>query len=514
MKALIYCRVSSQRQVDEGNGLSSQEQRCRGYCKNKNYIVEKVFSDGAVSGKLFERPAMRELLNYVDNHPSEKYAVVFDDLSRFSRDMEAQLRLRTEFNARELKRECLNFTFDETPESEYAELVLTAGNQYQRQSNRRQVIQKQKARLEKGYWAFYPPLGLSAVADPLHGKLLQSIEPYATIIKKALESYADGLLSTQEDVQAYILGKYRELGINKKLSMNGTQHILKQILYAGYIEYPKWGVERRKAQHNGFISIETFEKVQLRIKAKGKKWTRHDYSQDFPLRTHLICTHCNKPLTASWNTGRHKRKYPNYFCINKVCIYKNKVIGRNNMESQFVELLNKVQLDNEVLEVARIVLSDMWNSRKSNYEEMKRLSHRRISEVEKKVSSLLERITKTTSDELVSIYEGEIEKHTKEIKDIKKELLVNPYADERFGTAIDNLFATLKNPIDMWKNDNVNNKKAVLFAYFGGKVEYDYIKGFGNASLAYPISLIGGIGSKKNSGVEMGGNEPPSKNHI
>ena len=46
LKWLIYCRVSSAKQVKEWNGLSSQEKRCRDYATNSLWIeVEKVFND-------------------------------------------------------------------------------------------------------------------------------------------------------------------------------------------------------------------------------------------------------------------------------------------------------------------------------------------------------------------------------------------------------------------------------------------------------------------------------------
>ncbi len=514
MKALIYCRVSSQRQVKEGNGLSSQEQRCRVHAVQKGYPVEAVFPDDGISGGLFERPAMKQLIQYIDNHTLEEYVIIFDDLSRFARDVKVHIQLRAEFSSRGVRLECLNFNFEESDESEMAELMLAVSNQYQRKSNRRQVIQKQKARLEKGYWAFFPPLGLSAVKDPIHGKLLKPVEPYASIIKTALENYAVGILNTQEDVQRFILNKYKEHGITKKLSLSGTQRILRQILYTGYVEYPKWSVERRKGHHEGIITIETYEKVQQRIRSKGKKWTRHDYSSDFPLRTHIICVSCNKPLTASWNTGRHGRRYPNYFCINKYCKYKYKVIGRKSMEDQFEALLYKVRLDNTILDVAKLVLTEAWNLKKNSYEEIRQLYLNRKVELEAKVSSLLERITKASSEDLIKVYENEIEKYSQEIRSIDMELISNPYNDERFGTATEKLFSLLKNPIDMWQSENVNDKKAVLYAYFNGKVEYDYKNGFGTASLAYPVKLIGNLATSKNTGVEMAGNEPASKNHI
>ncbi len=41
-KAVIYCRVSSPKQVKEGHGLQSQETRCREYAKHKGYKVIRL----------------------------------------------------------------------------------------------------------------------------------------------------------------------------------------------------------------------------------------------------------------------------------------------------------------------------------------------------------------------------------------------------------------------------------------------------------------------------------------
>ena len=49
-KAIIYCRVSSDRQVKEGHGLDGQELRWRKYADMHGYEVAAVFRDEGVSG--------------------------------------------------------------------------------------------------------------------------------------------------------------------------------------------------------------------------------------------------------------------------------------------------------------------------------------------------------------------------------------------------------------------------------------------------------------------------------
>jgi len=49
-KALIYCRVSSRSQEQEGHGQESQETRCRQHAKAMGYEVAAVFPDTMTGG--------------------------------------------------------------------------------------------------------------------------------------------------------------------------------------------------------------------------------------------------------------------------------------------------------------------------------------------------------------------------------------------------------------------------------------------------------------------------------
>jgi len=205
-KALIYCRVSSERQKNEGHGLDSQEHRCRLYCEQKGYAIEKVFRDSFSGGGDFtKRPGMPELIKHLDERPySNNYVVVFDDISRLARDTEAHLKLRATFKARNAIVECLNFNFDDSPEGHFAETIMAASAELQRLQNRRQVIQKQRARLEAGYWPFNPFPGYKHVKDVQHGKLLTPHEKESKLITEALEGFALDRFHTQGDVRRFL----------------------------------------------------------------------------------------------------------------------------------------------------------------------------------------------------------------------------------------------------------------------------------------------------------------------
>ena len=78
--AVIYCRVSSAKQVREGHGLASQETRCREFAQLKGYQVVEVFHDEGVSGSLINRPGMHALLTYLQKNKARQPIVLIDDV--------------------------------------------------------------------------------------------------------------------------------------------------------------------------------------------------------------------------------------------------------------------------------------------------------------------------------------------------------------------------------------------------------------------------------------------------
>jgi predicted site-specific integrase-resolvase len=89
---LVYARVSSKRQETDGSGLQSQEGRCMDFLKRNSVDYQKSFLDSySGGGDFMNRPAMKELLAYIDKNIHKKYVVVFDDLARFARDVEEPL---------------------------------------------------------------------------------------------------------------------------------------------------------------------------------------------------------------------------------------------------------------------------------------------------------------------------------------------------------------------------------------------------------------------------------------
>src|ERR1700692_4712840 len=62
MNCLIYCRVSTEEQANQGYSLDTQEKLCRDFAERQGYSVSGVYRDEGKSGTTLGRPALQDLL--------------------------------------------------------------------------------------------------------------------------------------------------------------------------------------------------------------------------------------------------------------------------------------------------------------------------------------------------------------------------------------------------------------------------------------------------------------------
>jgi len=61
--ALVYCRVSTWRQVVEKFGLDTQEDVCKRWCETNEIPIIKIVKDQGISGGTFDREGLDEVLD-------------------------------------------------------------------------------------------------------------------------------------------------------------------------------------------------------------------------------------------------------------------------------------------------------------------------------------------------------------------------------------------------------------------------------------------------------------------
>jgi len=509
--AVIYTRVSDTKQKTHGDGLRSQETRCREYATNKGYEVVKVFQDD-ISGKNRERPGMEEMLEWVRKHRAHAPVVIIDDINRWARDTFVHWLFRENIADAGATLESPSIEFGESSSARFHENIMASAAQYQREQNAEQVKNRMRARVMNGYWVFPAPMGYSYQRKPGHGKVLVRNEPLASIVQEALEGFACGRFHTQAEVKSFLESKpdVPKNNPSGNVHWQTVDNLLNRVLYTGMIEDPKWGISLREGHHEGLISMETYTRIQKRLEAKAYVTDRKDARADFPLRGSVFCADCGGVYTCAWSRGRD-RKYAYYSCRTKGCVSYGKSIKREDMEGDFLRLLSASTPTPALYNLFKRIFQKHWNHHQNDLMGMRASFRKEIAKLDQEVSGLLERITATTTESVVRAYERKIEFLERERLVLEEKLTFSSKKSDTFAKKFEPALEYLRNPQNLWASGHFEDKKTVMKLTFLNHLTYCRKTGFRTANLSLPFKVLEGFQRPENQMVEL---DEKTLNHI
>ncbi len=485
---LVYARVSSKKQESEGSGLQSQDGRCKNRLQQIGIPYHKAFLDSYTGGGDFmSRPSMRELLQYIDKTPHNRYVVVFDDLKRFAREVEFHFKLKTAFKLRNVILVCLNYNFDESPEGQFAELIMAGQAELERHQNRRQVIQKQKSRLENGYWAFVAKKGY-VIKSTVNGKLSVPHKIDGKLLTRALNGFATGEFVRKIDACKFLVEQgFWKRATPEKYVQKFTE-ILADPFYCGDIHYPKWEISRRSGHHKSLITKGVFDLIQSRLNSNDiTQRIRKDVSSDFIMRGLIVCADCDNHLTASWSKGRKGKQYGYYFCSNIQCTSYRSSCPKFEVEDRFADILKDNLTDIDFGEIQHIFRCE-WSNEIALLSKKNHANVQKIALLEEKIARLTTMVIETNSEHLRFVYEKQIEEMAIEMNSFSEKTIDEDDLKEIYRTALKKVLKLLKNPYKIWISADTLEKHKLYFFLFERKLKYCKNKGYRTAKSPYCTS--------------------------
>ncbi len=387
------------------------------------------------------------------------------------------------------------------------EVIMAAQHEYHRKNNGRQVVQKQRARLEAGYWPFARKKGYTLTSDPVHHKIAIPSKD-SDILTLALEQFASGKLVRRVDVSRFLV----ERGFWKKKSyekyVDQVSAILSDPFYAGFIEYPAWEVTRREGRHQRLISPSTFETIQSRLRKNNTTVrVRKDTTEDFPMRGLVLCP-CSKPYTGAPSKGRSKH-YPYYFCQNRVCAFYGKTVPKKLFEDGFVGVLQRGKLKPEIGKVIGEVFDAVWKQAVNDLEKQDDRRRRQVEGLNEELRDLTERARKAQNERVRGVYEKRMEEIAQTIEDDQER---NPSGSEHlftpYRTALNKATKLVKSPYTVWRKLDARERHGLYFFLFDERIVYVRNEGYRTADIPTAARLFEEFVTKQPDYVRPPGLEP------
>ena len=510
----IYTRVSTSKQVTEGNGLDSQLRRCLNYAKDNNYNIIKTYKEEGISGQTLVRPQLEILFRDLKENKKEKILLV-DSSSRLSRKLEHNLTYIGRFTKLKTKLVTADMTMPEGIGGELFRNILTSLNQFEAQSNQLRVFHRMHAQMENGRYVFNPPFGYERYVDNEFGKIIRPDGIKSIVVKEALEMFASNQLVTTADVQKYLALKLPTKKNNDTYRNKQAKRVLENSsLYAGLIVYKKqdeqlsekkWDINT-KGKHKAIISLETHGKIQTKLNSPRKKY-KTKYKKQFPLYEILKCNGCNKNMTYNFSTSKSGKKIGYYRCHSYDCSYKKKNINKNLVESKFLEYLKSVSFDNNyafiIEDITKHILKE--KSKTIKYDRIK--LNNNIKKIEKNIRNLVEKLGEEKHTEIHDDIAASIYDKKKELLELNTNL-DSLDKDNDFNKFLPEILNIFKDLPSHWTSLNKESQRSFNNLIFPEGISFSLEEKITTPLISSPFNVYSKDIKEEGNLVELRGFEP------
>lgn len=403
--AIIYARVSSAGQAEEGLPIESQVEQAKTKAASLGADVVKILVDDGISGRTDRRPAFQQAMDLCAMG-DVSYLIVWNS-SRFARNkIDAALYKRDlkRYNTRLIYVSCtIN---DETDEGWLTDGLFELFDEHQSRMISKDTKRSMMKNARDGFYnGGYPPFGYTIVQDGKRKKL--QINPVESgIVTEIFRMYLGG--SGAKDITM----RLNEMGIlrrGKKWCKNTVANMLKSSIYTGHLTF-----NRRDRTNGGFkpeaewivvpshtpiISAEDFERTQQMFKDRTPARDKGSPHSRYAFTGLVKCAACGSGMHIESATGR-SATYHYYNCRSAL---KGSGCGNRRIKAELLDewlihsILDSIFTRDRMMQMARDVreLTGEWE--KTRVAQVDQLEND-LRATERKLSKLFEILEETGKD--------------------------------------------------------------------------------------------------------------------
>lgn len=474
LTAIIYARVSTEEQAEQGRSIKDQISACKTEAEKRGFDKAIVFKDPGKSGQLpwDKRPGLKDAMIRCEKGDVGAFFVL--DTDRLARNVTQHIAIRA--NLKRLKVELISLNqpilSDESPESNLIEMVTAAVNAYIPQVTGRKVALSMQKKVEEGWWPGWAPLGYVNVNKGTKDKPQNVVVPdkkTGPLVRQVFENYATALYSFEQ-----LAEKMDQLGLKTKtgreLNKKRIAEILHNRFYVGEIPYKN---KIYPGKHQSLITRSLFDQVQT-ISGHHNRHADRNRKHNLVLRGHIYCGICQSPLTATVNK---RRDITYYHCgqLAKKHSNKNQNVTKKELEQQIQMLFNTISLPQHFIENVMTEVEKILHEVRGKQNAEVKLIKNKLADNEHKREILENKMLEgIVSDDT---YVRQHDKLDKDIKSLNKEIFrLSDYREERMkaleqlllmAKGIGNSYRHAKPEVKkmylstFWKRIEVKNKKVI-----------------------------------------------------
>ena len=356
MRTALYCRVSTDQQVRDGDSIQAQLSALKSYCEKNRYEIAGIYTDDGISGTLLnERDELQRLLDDVRSGKID--LLIFTKLDRYFRNLKHYLNTQEVLDKYNVPWIAIWENYEtRTPQGRLMVNQMLSFAQFESENTATRIhhvfdYKKQSKEILSGK----TPIGYK-----IQDKHLVIDPEEADLVRQAFQTYIDtgGISETLRRLE----------GTGLPVTQRGIKLILQNRKYIGEC----YGIEN---YHEAIIDKDTFDLVQKMLKRN----VRQNHFRKYIFSGLCTCSDCGRRLVGTTDKIKPRNeRYKVYRCMGhyraiKDCI-NSKSLNEKKLEKYLVENL-------KTLAFADISVKDKRKA--TNFE-------KKIASAEKKISRLKE----------------------------------------------------------------------------------------------------------------------------
>lgn len=416
--ALVYARVSTDEQAEEGKSIETQIKLATKWTKDNGYVIAEngIYKDEGKSATTLNRQALKDMLARCigDEHID---IVLVQDTDRLARNTLDHLTIKSILKKKEIQLISISQPMlDDSPEGTLVDTIIASVNAFFSQLTGRKVSKVLEEKAQMGWYpGGRPPIGYKNIENPnpestLDEKIIAIDQSTAPYVKKMFEMYLTNSFNVQQI--ADWLNKKGVKSVNGLLLAPSTvDNYLKNKFYIGEFQ---WAGKNYKGKHEKLIDDELFYKVQDLLTERNQNASRKRI-HNFLLSGFVYCSKCGSRFWAE----RHTKKgvtYDHYYCSNcKTGTYTDVVKLEKKVEKLFQKIELSKEYSKEIMDKALAMIKDL---RENTDVEKSKLTLRK-NQIEKALKDLEDErfLYKTVTDEKYQSISSRYEKNIADIED-------------------------------------------------------------------------------------------------
>ncbi len=371
--AIIYTRVSSKEQADEGHSLESQKRQCFDFAKRNDLNIVWHFEERGESAKTTDRTELKKMIEYVASHPGEIDALLVYKVDRLARHTGDYMALKHIFEKAGVVTISITENFDDSPIGRVMETIASSFAQYDNEVRAERSKNGMVEAVKSGRWVWKAPLGY--VNTKVEGSKSIALDPREGYPETLAAAWAliDAGCSETEALKR-VNAQLENLAI-KPMRIQSFSRMLRNKIYIAQIE--AFGLSIQSHSIVPIVDEKLFWRVQDILtgnKNQGNKYVK--INPLYPLRGVLKDKNGHK-MTGSSPRG-NGGTYPKYHCPK--CTGQKISYNVADVDDRFTQYANHIKVKNDIRDALKeAILLNLGESQRQGQKEIDKLNKRLVS---------------------------------------------------------------------------------------------------------------------------------------